>query len=195
MTKVKRTRLLPEDRHTQLLDVTQSIILEYGLNSFTMEGLASAAGVSNPLVYKYFDTRLELLQTLLLREYHTFYDRNMDELKKAVTFEELINLSVSVNFDQQSKNGNIIAVLESHADIDAILKPIKTRRNVGRFLVSEMMKNYPFSTRQAIQIAEMASSASIAAAKNYQENGGNRQQLIMSTVQFIFGGINALVKA
>ena len=31
-----------------------------------MDRLATEAGVSNPLIYKYFDTRLQLLQELLI---------------------------------------------------------------------------------------------------------------------------------
>ena len=37
-----------------------------------MERLAAQAGVSLPLIYKYFDTRLQMLQALLIREYKAF---------------------------------------------------------------------------------------------------------------------------
>ena len=62
MSSKKRTRLSPEGRRNQLLDSARDLLLQEGFSGFTMDALASEAGVSNPLIYKYFDTRLELLQ-------------------------------------------------------------------------------------------------------------------------------------
>ena len=72
MNQKKRTRLSPEDRRQQLLDSAREIVQDQGLSSLTMEALARHAGVSNPLVYKYFDARLSLLQELLAREHERF---------------------------------------------------------------------------------------------------------------------------
>ena len=66
MSKTRpRTRLAPEARRNQLLDVTREMILQDGLQSFSMEALARAAGVSSPLVYNYFSSRVDTLQSLL----------------------------------------------------------------------------------------------------------------------------------
>lgn len=195
MKKVKQIRLSPEDRHSQLLDVTQSLVVKYGLNSFTMETLAIAAGVSKPLVYKYFDTRLELLQTLLLREHQKFHKHLMQELKKAVDFEEVVKIVVTLNFDQFSANGNILWVLESHADIKAIIAPIIKRKKLGKFLVAQMVENYQITPKQAEELVIMSSGSSVAAAEHYSANGGNRDQLIANTMQYIFGGLEGFRKS
>jgi len=42
--------------------------LSRGFSSLTIEAVAKEADVSNPLIYKYFDTRLALLRELLGRE-------------------------------------------------------------------------------------------------------------------------------
>ena len=68
MSCIKRTRLSPECRRYQLLDTARDLLLKKGFSGFTMDTLAFEAGVSNPLIYKYFDTRLELLQGLWARE-------------------------------------------------------------------------------------------------------------------------------
>ena len=62
MSQPVRRRLSPENRRNQLLDCARQVILEHGLSTLTMERLATQAGVSLPLIYKYFDTRLQLLQ-------------------------------------------------------------------------------------------------------------------------------------
>ena len=67
-----RTRLSPEARKNQLLDVSKAMILELGLQGFSMEALARSAGVSSPLVYTYFDSRLDALPCLLAREYKDY---------------------------------------------------------------------------------------------------------------------------
>lgn len=194
MKKIKQIRLSPEDRRSQLLDVTQSLVVKYGLNSFTMETLAIAAGVSKPLVYKYFDTRLELLQALLLREYQKFHQNLMLELKKADDFEEVVRIVVTLNFDQFCSNGNILRVLESHADIQAIVEPIIKRKKLGKLLVSRMVEKYSITPKQAEGLTIMASGSSIAAAEHYSIDGGNREQLIANTMQYIFGGLETFKK-
>ena len=70
MTQSVRRRLSPEDRRNQILDCARQVILEHGLSTLTMERLAKQAEVSLPLIYKYFDTRLQLLQALLLSLIH-----------------------------------------------------------------------------------------------------------------------------
>jgi AcrR family transcriptional regulator len=65
MVQKKRTRLSKEGRRSQLLDTTATIIEDMGFSGFTMETLAKVAGVSNPLVYKYFDSRQEIFKELL----------------------------------------------------------------------------------------------------------------------------------
>ena len=56
MSGNKRTRLSPEGRRNQLLDTARDLLLKKGFSGFTMDTLAFEAGVSNPLIYKYFDT-------------------------------------------------------------------------------------------------------------------------------------------
>ena len=94
MSGKKRTRLSPEDRRNQLLDSARDLIQNQGFSGFTMEALATEAGVSNPLVYKYFDTRLELLQELWTREYERYTLSVREQLSKAENFEDVVRLFV-----------------------------------------------------------------------------------------------------
>ena len=49
-----RTRLSPDARRQQLLDTTQAMLISKGLQAFTMEGLAKAAGVVGALGLQLF---------------------------------------------------------------------------------------------------------------------------------------------
>jgi AcrR family transcriptional regulator len=178
----------------QLLDCAQTIILERGLSSFTMEALAREAGVSNPLVYKYFATRLAILQELLLRETKRFNTQLQAQVTQAQDYQELITLVVSVNFEQFSKN-NIVYILRDQPDVfEAIAVDDRKQSSVmGRFLVQTLADQYTIDRKQAEQMVVLASGASQAAAAHYNRYGGDQAAMINDTVQFIFGGIDALL--
>lgn len=195
MNKPIRKRLSTEARCTQLLDVTRDLILEHGLNSFTMELLARKAGVSNPLVYKYFSTRLVLLQSLLQREFDFFYGSLLTRLNQTDDFVAVVHIFVSINFDQES-NGKILPILLNLADVAKVLGTVgpKAQNKVGNILVDSIMKAYGVTRKQARVMAKIASGTSIAAAENFSVVGGNREQTIDSAVQFILGGLETFKK-
>jgi hypothetical protein len=143
MNKPIRKRLSTEDRRTQLLDVTHEVILEHGLNSFTMEILARKAGVSNPLVYKYFSTRLELLQSLLQREFDLFYGSLLRRLNRTEDFVAVVHIFVSINFDERA-NGKILPTLLNLTDVSKVLgnSGAKAQTKVGNILIDSIMDAY-----------------------------------------------------
>ena len=195
MEKPIRKRLSTEDRRTQLLDVTRKVILEHGLNSFTMELLARKAGVSNPLVYKYFSTRLELLQSLLQREFDLFYGILLRRLNLAEDFVAVVHIFVSINFDEQS-NGKILPTLLNLPDVAKVLGTAgpKAQEKVGNILIENIMKVYGVTRKEARVMAKIASGASIAAAESFSVVGGNRKKTVDSAVQFILGGLEKFKK-
>jgi len=184
-----RTRMSPEDRRAQLLDVTKALIIKDGMNSFTIELLSLEAGVSIPLVYKYFDTRLELLQDLLLREYQSFYGNLKQELKSVVEFEVLVEKLVSVNFDEIS-SGNIVSILREQSDVnEVILSRHRKAHSSDRLIFEKLQNQYGYSDASSEFLVRIASAASYAAAEHFRKSGGDRSQLINKTVKFILGGI------
>ena len=60
-----RTRLSPEDRQQQLLRVASDIIATDGVDNVRIPYVASAAGVTRPVVYKFFPNRHELIKGVL----------------------------------------------------------------------------------------------------------------------------------
>lgn len=193
MSDRKRTRLSPEQRKNQLLDCARSIIESKGLSSFTMEALARAAGVSNPLVYKYFGTRLQILQELLERDSKEFNLQLKQQVEQASDYQELVTIIVSANFVQFSSS-NIVNILREQPDVFETIadQDRKQHRSTARFLVKSMASQFTLETKQAEQLVVFASGASQAAAAHYNRYGGNRKEMIEDTVEFIFGGIHAL---
>ena len=190
MKSTRRTRLSTEQRRTQLLDVTQELILEQGLNAFTMETLARRADVSNPLVYKYFSTRLELLQSLLKREFDLFYGSLLNRLNDAEEIVDMIRIFVGINFDDNA-NGKILPALLHLSDVRQIIGDAgkKQRDKVRNILVLSIVRTYGVTVNEAVSLAKMASGASIAAAEHCHDQAGNVEESIDITVQFILGAM------
>ncbi len=77
-----RTRLSPEDRHQQLLRVTSDIIAADGVDNVRIPYVAAAAGVTRPVVYKFFPNRHELLKGVLEDFREDFARRTPDILEQ-----------------------------------------------------------------------------------------------------------------
>ncbi len=60
-----RTRLSPGERERQLLRVTSDIIATDGVDNVRIPYVAAAAGVTRPVVYKFFPNRHELIKGVL----------------------------------------------------------------------------------------------------------------------------------
>ncbi len=75
-----RTRLSPEDRQQQLLRVASDIIATDGVDSVRVPYVAAAAGVTRPVVYKFFPNRHELIKGVLEDFRDDFAQRTPDIL-------------------------------------------------------------------------------------------------------------------
>lgn len=190
MAKPKRLRLAPEERRKHLLDCARDIILDRGFGALTMEAVAIEAKVSNPLIYKYFDTRLSLLQELLQREWLRFYSDIRAKVEVSDEIEEVVRISVTANFDEVAA-GNILSVLRSQPDIEAGLDLKKMGENYGggRLLIERMMNAYSVTRTQATKMTVFSAGASQMAALHWRTYGGNRKAMIEDAIKFINGGL------
>ncbi len=190
-----RTRLTPAARQDQLLDTARAMILEQGLQSFTMEGLAKAAAVSAPLVYNYFPNRQDLLQALLKREYRRYVDNVVQASGAAKDFKDLVRVAVTSNFDHQAP-GNLLPMLLSQPEISVAVRKeqMRDRRKSATFLVRRTAKQYRLTQREAQLVISMASGASIAAAELSKNANLYREDAIESAINFIMAGIERIAR-
>ena len=191
----KRTRLAPEARRSQLLDSAREIIEQDGLPGFTMEALARRADVSNPLVYKYFTSRVALLSELLEREYQEFADEIALALRSTKTFEEVVRVFVNSNFDHHTP-GNILPVLMSQSELSSVLRARekKDNRATAKFLIASISESYSLTGAQAELLISISSGASISAAGYRARTNANREATVDFVMQYIFAGIRSLAE-
>ena len=76
-----RTRLSPEERQQQLLRVTSDIIATDGIDNVRIPYVAAAAGVTRPVVYKFFPNRHELIKGVL-EDFREDYTRRVPDVEQ-----------------------------------------------------------------------------------------------------------------
>lgn len=104
-------RLSAPERRDHFLDVAGALVLEQGVDSVTMEGVAAAAGVSKGLGYAYFANRDELLRVLLERELAELDRRLLAALDDDEDFEGKLRASVRAWFRTIRERGELLGPL------------------------------------------------------------------------------------
>ena len=104
-----------------------------------MERLATEAGVSNPLIYKYFDTRLQLLQELLI-QYKAFLQSFVQSDSRVGSYRDALRGYVDVNF-RQFAGGDVLGILLSQADVSQVIKD-KERARYAPFFINELASEF-----------------------------------------------------
>jgi len=189
---MKRTRLSPEDRREQILNVAKESIFENGLQQFSLKQLAVDAGISEPLLFHYFSSRVDLLQQLLSRDFNRYLDALNESLDESSTLHEILRVYVVHNFNERAERG-VIDILLAEAEIAAAIKKRRTKnaRQREKFLVDTIAKELDISRKKAAMLGLMASAASIAAAKFAHEAKLDRDDAIATAMQFITVGYEA----
>ncbi len=79
MTELRRLRLSPDDRRRQILTAAVSYFAEVGFDGGTRE-LARRLGVTQPLIYRYFPSKEDLIKAVYEEVYLTQWDPDWERL-------------------------------------------------------------------------------------------------------------------
>ena len=105
------SRLPRSERREHLLDVAAQLILEKGIEAVTMEGVATAAGVSKGLGYAYFANSGTLLRALLNREVRKLNERVFAAFGQEDDFEARLRAVIHAWFDHIEEQGVLMGRL------------------------------------------------------------------------------------
>jgi AcrR family transcriptional regulator len=188
----KRTRLSPDARRDQILDVAKSLVVAHGLQLFSIKKLAVEAEVSEPLLFHYFSSRTALLQQLLSREFTRLITGLNVSLDGADTLDAVLRVYVSMNYDQCVEE-SVINLLLSEPDIaEAVEDEVSENRELReKMLISTIAGNLNVSKKKAAMLALMASSASLSAARFAHKYGIDRDDSVEATINFVKAGFEA----
>lgn len=101
----------PGDRREALLDAAAAIVAADGVSGVSMDSVAEEAGVSRPLLYRYFRTSSDVLAALYAREIATHDERMTAALQSAPSFEHAVQAQFDVWLRTMRERGNVVGPL------------------------------------------------------------------------------------
>jgi AcrR family transcriptional regulator len=93
------TRLPRQARRRQLLGAAQEVFVAQGYHAAAMDEIAERAGVSKPVLYQHFPSKLELYLALLDQHAERLVDRVREALASTTDNKARVAASVSAYFD------------------------------------------------------------------------------------------------
>ena len=190
----RRQRLAPEERRAQIMDCAVDLIVSRGLSSCTLEEVAVRAGISKPLVYRYFDSREALLKEVLEREYTYLRGRGLDVMPKNLPYEKVLRGSVLRSLQYLYERGPILRLLASDRSIAALAqnRDRDERSTMRRYFSGIVAQTFGIAEEDAFIIATLTINAPILSARSLKKRGVPPERVAALWSEFILGGYRHL---
>ena len=191
--KKTRTRLNPEARKDMILDHAAKFIAAEGVSALSMERLGKEAGVSKSLVYAYYPSMTELLQTLLKREYRLLRTQQAIAADSAETFEQLVRRITKSYLAYIEDRGLLLERLMAEPSVAALGDPTKFQRSTAVDHIAKMVADtFDIDIETAIPVVDISFGMPAAAGNYLIHHHANRQTIEDITVAMIVGSVEAI---
>lgn len=192
-TSKTRTRLSPEVRKNLILDHAAQVVAEEGVSALSMERLGREAGISKSLVYAYYPSMKELLQTLLKREYKSLRKRQSIGAQNAETFEQLVRQTTKAYLSYMDERGLILDRLAAEPSLSDNGDPTNYSRDIAVQYVAEIVHdNFGIDMNIALPAIDISFGLPAAAGHYLTRHDVSRQTIEDITVAMMIGCIEGL---
>lgn len=191
--KPPRTRLDPEARKAQILDVAARMIDDEGLTEVSMDRVARMAGVSKALVYAYFSNQTTLLQELLVRDMRRIQKEQYAAATSTTTFPDMVRRTTSIALAEIEERGLFTQKLLAEPAVAAAvgqLRAVEHTANVN-YLARRISEAFGVSAHDARVIVEIGLGITTAAGNYIRRTGASRAEIEDMTVAMIIGATRA----
>ncbi|HWA60728.1 MAG TPA: TetR family transcriptional regulator [Caulobacteraceae bacterium] len=135
-----RTRMSPEARREQLLDLTAALIRTEGTHAATLKRLAREAGVSEAQAHNLFPRRLDLLLALARREVDAMNAARLAQIELGRSNRDRVALSTIAYLRQAAERGALVQRLVDMPEVRAALRAERSERTrTGRRRMTERL--------------------------------------------------------
>ncbi|TDC55985.1 TetR/AcrR family transcriptional regulator [Actinomadura sp. KC345] len=112
----RRKRMTGKERREQLLDIGRSLFAARGLDGTSVEEIASAAGVSKPVVYEHFGGKEGLYAVVVDREFESLLRLVTESLNSAIHYRGKLEKAALalLQYIEENPDGFRILVRDSH---------------------------------------------------------------------------------
>ena len=185
-------RLAPADRRRQLLHVTSKIIATDGIENVRIPYVATAAGVTRPVVYKFFPNRQALIKGVLDDFRSELESRLPSEVDLSADLKELVQVFVNAACDTIEARGAGGWLLFASASPDQEIAEISTEMR-GLFLepwLTGITNLTGASGAEGKALAEMLVAAGGALMQVWIDEELSREQVAQLLVRSIMAILN-----
>jgi AcrR family transcriptional regulator len=128
-TSSRPTRLPRDQRRIQLLDAASEVFASKGYHAAAMDDIADAAGVSKPVLYQHFPSKLDLYLALLDQSCDRLVEVVEDALTSTEDNADRVIATVAAFYEFVSESGDFRFVFESDLTGDGAVQQRLARVN------------------------------------------------------------------
>jgi AcrR family transcriptional regulator len=194
MTKANGAkRLPPEARRRQLVEVAAQLLSRGGVDALQFTDVAAAAGVTRPIVYKFFPTRGALVEAVLRDFEEALTPRFHEALTHAGSLEEVTQAFIDVICDTiEEKGPGAWQLLDARGPDPEIAE-------IGRRVQSRLMRPWfrrigaatGASPKEVVYVTVMLVAAGRAVLERWYAGSSSRKEAARHASR----GVSALLEA
>ena len=181
-------RLSKEERREQLLDVAADMVVERGVATLTMEGLAERAGVSKALPYQHFDNAGAVLIALYGREIGLLGRRVYEAVDGIADPEARVGAAIRAYFDVVAERGRVLGAFTGSGSNVAAEADQGARTGV-EFVTALLIKPFGYNGRRARMLASMLLGTLAGATDSWAHGDGGRERTQKTVTAVIVAGL------
>jgi len=189
-----RTRLSPGERERQLLRVTSDIIAADGVDNVRIPYVAAAAGVTRPVVYKFFPNRHELIKGVL-EDFREDYTRRVPDVENpdevvdiATTARAFIDAACDTIEARGSGGWQLLRSVGPDPEITAISKEF--RRQLVQPWLDPLRVLTGVSEPEALALADVMVSGAGEILQRWIDGDFSREQVAVLLGRIILAVLN-----
>jgi AcrR family transcriptional regulator len=162
-----RTRLDPDARREQLMNIAEEIIMQQGLHAATMKRIAAMAGISETQAYNYFGSREQLFGEIARREFKRIREAREAEFVRSDDHYERITRATRAYLRHLGQRGRLLQTLLSNPDVRLLLRAEnRARRSTEiRGHADELVELYGVSRAVALGTTVVLTTLCLRAGK------------------------------
>ena len=162
-----RTRLAPEARGEQLIEVAAQIIAQEGLHAASLKRVAREVGISETQAHSYFARQEDLLVALARRELLAISDARWLEMERAQQRRTRVTVSTAIYLQQAARRGTLIQTLLNSPEVRARLRSEhEGRRQSARTNVAKRLNHrYGIPVDRAFALTAILTSVTLRAGR------------------------------
>ncbi len=179
------------ERRSQLLDAGAELVRTSGLMAFTMEGLASAAGVSKALPYRHFANSDAALVALYRRELGRLAGVILASVEGMTEGEEILATALHAYFDQVEERGDLLNALAGHGS--PVPDLVEGGRAAPAFIIELLERAFGLRGRTAVVLGSLVGGLATAGSDSFGRGDASRSTVERTTVAATLGAVRAVL--